>query len=784
MASFRPAAFSISRLVVLGIVLCAFPLAVAAAPYQKASPSNEEAWRLDCGDLSSDPGITDPSGNLWMRDEEHALLGRWGFAFGAVASTPSNITGTSFPQLYRTHRHGWTDMAYRVELPNGVYRVKLMFAETFWTQPGQRVFDVALEGQLVLDNHDVLAHRAPLEADDHVSTVTVQDRVLDVTFPSVTADNAFIAGIEVVPQSLSEDDFLDFLQRAHFRYFLAQTTPVTGLIRDKADSFGPGHADIVTTGPLGFAMSIFTIAAQRGWLTPSDARNRVMAILAPFRPSGPGPKAEVIHGFWYHGLNVSESPPGVIGHGPGWEVSTVDSALVVLGALQAGEYFRSSYPEVAAAAAEIFEAMEWDWWLNRLLVPSPDPAELNRGQFIAQAWKPNGSVEYPIPAPGGGFFSRAWWDRYSEALFVNLLALGSPGHPVGVSAWTAMRRYWKEDLGRRFIDIPPLFAHQFHHLYYDLRGLHDSYADYRENTRRVTLYHKEYAAARPADFPDAELWGMSNGLIPDGNPNAPTINYGEYGPGADGNPGDTRRGTVMPTAALTSMEITPVESMRAARHMYFQYKQHVWGRYGFTDSFNPRIGFRSPQSFALENGSFILAIENRRTGMVRDTFMQNPYVQQGLSLAGFKAQGTAPLLHASHQEGYPGSTVFAAGLAADGNMSTRWSSGGGPDAWIYFDFGAPRLFSRVTIHWEAAYASRYRLEWSGDGAAWTTLKEVHGGDGGTDVVDTPLANARFLRIVGLERGLSCCGYSIWEMSSDIRPVVTGSSVNLVLTLIE
>jgi hypothetical protein len=76
------------------------------------------------------------------------------------------------------------------------YEVRLYFAEIYHTQDGQRVFDVTVENQVVLDNYDI---HADVGHDTGV-TKTFQvtpDSTLDVDFGHVT-ENPKVAGIEIV----------------------------------------------------------------------------------------------------------------------------------------------------------------------------------------------------------------------------------------------------------------------------------------------------------------------------------------------------------------------------------------------------------------------------------------------------------------------------------------------------------------------------------------------------------------------------------------------------------
>ena len=89
-----------------------------------------------------------------MIEEPYNSNYRWGFINGKAGSVTNNIKGTTLTPVFRTYRYGGNTMAYRIEVPNGTYKVKLMFAETKWKAIGKRAFNVAIEGVTVLGNHD------------------------------------------------------------------------------------------------------------------------------------------------------------------------------------------------------------------------------------------------------------------------------------------------------------------------------------------------------------------------------------------------------------------------------------------------------------------------------------------------------------------------------------------------------------------------------------------------------------------------------------------------------
>ena len=64
-----------------------------------------------------------------------------------------HIKGTEDQYLYNTQRYDIK--GYRINLPNGNYRVTFLFSETKYKEPDKRVFDIALEGEKLLQGIDV-----------------------------------------------------------------------------------------------------------------------------------------------------------------------------------------------------------------------------------------------------------------------------------------------------------------------------------------------------------------------------------------------------------------------------------------------------------------------------------------------------------------------------------------------------------------------------------------------------------------------------------------------------
>jgi hypothetical protein len=100
--------------------------------------------------------------------------------------------------------------------------------------------------------------------------------------------------------------------------------------------------------------------------------------------------------------------------------------------------------------------------------------------------------------------------------------------------------------------------------------------------------------------------------------------------------------------------------------------------------------------------------------------------------------------------------------AVDGVYSTRWSSNFTDDEWLAVDLGGIARIDDVRITWEHAYAKRYALQTANAfGGPWTTVVTAIG-EFGTELSPSVGVNARYLRLLGLERATPY-GYSIWEL---------------------
>ncbi|GEC05415.1 hypothetical protein SSP24_30700 [Streptomyces spinoverrucosus] len=138
-----------------------------------------------------------------------------------------------------------------------------------------------------------------------------------------------------------------------------------------------------------------------------------------------------------------------------------------------------------------------------------------------------------------------------------------------------------------------------------------------------------------------------------------------------------------------------------------------------------------------------------------DTWGASERQQAGVNLA------TGGSATASSAEWNP-FTSYAPDRAVDGARSTRWASDWSDDQWLRIDLGATNLVGRVTLDWERAYGTSYRVELSTDAVTWQTAWSTTTGDGGLDTARFTPTPARYVRVQGLDRGTDW-GYSLYEV---------------------
>ena len=420
---------------------------------------------------------------------------------------------------------------------------------------------------------------------------------------------------------MNDSDLLDHLQHAAFSYFLKTFNPANGLIADTSRENAPCSIAVV-----GFALSVYPIAVERGWMARADAVERSLAALRFFRHSDQSgePRASGYKGFYFHFLDMHSGVRV-------WnsELSMIDTALLLAGALTSGSYFAANTNEeieLRELVDVLYRRVEWCW------------AQAGKST-LRQGWKPE-----------CGFLNYGW-DGYNEGIVLYLLALASPTHPIGsgqYEAWTATYQ-WENLYDIDFLYAGPLFVHQFSHAWVDFRGIRDRFmrekrSDYFENSRRATEVQREYARRNPHGLRgyDEDCWGLTacdgpSQLLPEGAGERRDLS----GYAARGVPYGPDDGTLSGWAAVASLPFAPEIALRAVRSMRERYPEMLTSDQ-YASGFNPSMGatdraaWVSEGHFGLDQGIVVMMIENHRSGMIWRLLREAPVLRRGLRRAGFR----------------------------------------------------------------------------------------------------------------------------------------------------
>jgi hypothetical protein len=396
--------------------------------------------------------------------------------------------------------------------------------------------------------------------------------------------------------SYSDQELLEEVQHRAVRFFWEKADPNTGLVNDRANNFGPDDETVASIACTGYGLAALPIGLENGWLNRSEAADRARRTLH-FLLSMPEQ-----HGWLVHFV---DRPTGV----RVWrsEYSSMDTALLVAGALACGQYFSrdTTTRDISSLSEELYRRLDWRWMLTN---GGTQPEK----KVLAHGWFPE-----------SGFITNNYAD-YSEAILLYLLALGAQLKPLPAAVWEAFERPLRTYAGIEWLQAGPIFIHQMPYGYFDLRHQRDRLGfDYWTASTHAMRIHRQYCIDRAAHRQTYAqgFWGLNASDGPDGY-----VAYGVLG--------DPEDGTVSPTGALSSIIFTPELAISAARALFEKDGNRLWGTYGFVNSFNIDRNWSSSVVIGIDLGMALLAIENYRSGLIWNLMRSLPATSLALAAAG------------------------------------------------------------------------------------------------------------------------------------------------------
>lgn len=386
-------------------------------------------------------------------------------------------------------------------------------------------------------------------------------------------------------------EVIEYEMRGSFNFFWEQANTNIhsagyGLIRDRF----PGSEGVSSIASVGFGLTAYPIGVEKGFISLAEGFDRANGTMDTLL------SMERIEGFYFHfvdmqtGKRVWES-----------EVSTIDTAILLMGVLTAGEYFGG---EVESKARKIYDEVNWPWFIDE-----------SRDMF------------YMAYRPEKGFAGH--WDFYAEQLMLYVLAAGSNTHPIDETLYyTFNRHYGTYGDGEAFIHswFGSIFTYQYSHAWIDFRDYTDKTGvNWFDNSVNASLAQVNFAADKADVYntlgPDA--WGLT---ASDG----PTGYMGTYGapPSGFDNNSHFIDDTVSPAGAIGSIIFVPEAAERAMLNYYAI--DELKGKYGFLDAYNLSEGWYARDVIGIDKGITLLMLANYESDLVHRICMTNEQILNGL----------------------------------------------------------------------------------------------------------------------------------------------------------
>ena len=414
--------------------------------------------------------------------------------------------------------------------------------------------------------------------------------------------------------SITDEELLDITQESTFKYFWDFAQTDSGAARERYHPNEPSNdPNTVTIGGTGFGLMAILTGIERGYISRDEGSSRIAQIL-DFLES-----ADRFHGAWPHWLDgttgavrpFSEKDNGG---------DLVETAFLAQGLVCVVEYFKNGSDQeksISNQADVLWKGVEWNWYTQNQ-------------NTLYWHWSPDFNFDIGLELKG-----------YNETLITYVMAASSEEFGISKEVY---ENGWASNGGltsaATAYDIPLLVDHAgdsprggpLFWAHYSYLGLNPTYlSDGFVNYWNVNVNHSKinyrYCSENPKNFVgyDEGGWGLTASYSRN---NDGSLGYNAHGPSND-------IGVLSPTAALSSMPYTPDESLEALRYFY-SHKDQLLGPAGFYDAFSPQNDFWVAEAYlAIDQGPIIIMIENYRTGLLWNLFMQNEDVQKGLDRLGF-----------------------------------------------------------------------------------------------------------------------------------------------------
>ena len=436
---------------------------------------------------------------------------------------------------------------------------------------------------------------------------------------------------------LSDDEFLESLQKTTFRYMTDYMHPHSGMTRisfqkeNQSNNCGPFHT--------GMATMAMVAGVENEFIERMDAARRVVKMLR-FMES-----ADRFQTGWPRWVRCHTGKLADLSS-PDDGANLSDTGMFLQGALVAREYFTEDNAlerEIRDLASELYHSVDFNLFR--------DFDGETEGNMLMWHWSQTTGFEQSLQLKS-----------FQETFGVYVLALGSPTHPVPAelyhTGWAAAGgnsyngyingMLSQHDENKTFYNgnrlwggnkHEPLYSVHHNYIAIDPRNLRDDYVSFWDTAHsRVDLQYN-YGLMNPenhSNYGDLE-WGIMADYDP----------WGYQRHEVEGKEGIDDNGTISMGALVASIPYLPEKIIPAIRHLYDKYQGQIYGGYGFYDSYNKDVNWWSAdhrQYVSLNPTSNFVALENHKSGLIWSLYDQAPEIQEAYRRGGFVRDAKAGLM--------------------------------------------------------------------------------------------------------------------------------------------
>lgn len=439
-------------------------------------------------------------------------------------------------------------------------------------------------------------------------------------------ESPFSDVMEATTQTANDRELLDFIQAAHFNYFLERTEINSGM---HGLHFGVDDAT-VSVMETGLSVLSHIVGVERGFISRKAAIGRLKRIVNFLDK-----KVERYHGAFPAKID-GRTGKGVFAVDSLPEADLAATAFLMQGLLVAEQYFRTDsggVPGLTTTIDTLWNDVAW----NKFVVEGQENILLNQ-------WSPISG--FRDASPMGGF---------GVDFISYILALASPRYALPPEAYTqglgvprelvdsvyvmelAENDSFSVDVGEEREDMLPhyrefpykadttiygmpitvgsvdtsLLEAYIPFLAFDPRAKRDAFANYFTNNINLTKAFRRRDNERGYGGSSRDVWGrvLIDGGLPDG---ADSLNH-IY--------------AINPAIASASYAYLPEAAIQSIRELYQNHGHALFTEYGFRKWLAPEKNAVSHGFDALQQAAVVIMIENGRSGLIWDLFSSHPDIQ-------------------------------------------------------------------------------------------------------------------------------------------------------------